>query len=57
MLRKAFMDLMADEKFIADAKSIKLDLMPTPGEELQAVIQQAYASPMAVVERARELVR
>jgi tripartite-type tricarboxylate transporter receptor subunit TctC len=57
MLRKAFMDLMADEKFIADAKSIKLDLMPTLGEELQAVIQNAYASPVEVIERARELVR
>jgi tripartite-type tricarboxylate transporter receptor subunit TctC len=51
ILRKAFDDTMADPAFIADAAKRKLDLEPTPGAEIQAVVDDIYKTPPAVVER------
>jgi tripartite-type tricarboxylate transporter receptor subunit TctC len=51
ILRKAFDDTMTDPAFIADAAKRKLDLEPTPGTEIQAVVEDIYKTPPAVVER------
>jgi tripartite-type tricarboxylate transporter receptor subunit TctC len=53
ILRKAFDDTMADPEFLADAAKRKLDLEPTPGTEIQAVVDDIYKTPPAVVERIR----
>lgn len=51
ILRKAFDDTMADPEFRADAARRKLDLDPTSGADIQAVVNDIYKTPPAVVER------
>ncbi len=53
ILRKAFDDTMADPEFTADAAKRKLDLDPTSGVEIQAVVEDIFKTPPAVVERIR----
>lgn len=51
ILRKAFDDTMADPEFRADAVKRKLDLDPTPGAEIQKVVEDIYKTSAKVVER------
>jgi tripartite-type tricarboxylate transporter receptor subunit TctC len=53
-LRKAFIDTMRDAKVQAEAQRMKLDVEPTAGDELQAIVTRVYATPAHVVERARQ---
>ena len=52
-LRRAFMATMADQQFLADAKTTQIDIVPNTGEEVTALIARYSATPMAVVERAK----
>jgi tripartite-type tricarboxylate transporter receptor subunit TctC len=54
-LRRAFDKTMKDEGFLAEAKQLQLDVEPTAGEEAQKIVQSMYATPKAVVERAKKL--
>jgi hypothetical protein len=54
-LRSAYMMVMQDPAYIADVQNMKVDLAPLSGMEMQALIDQIYNSPKAVVERAREI--
>jgi tripartite-type tricarboxylate transporter receptor subunit TctC len=55
-MRQALADTFADPDFLADAKKSKLVVnAPQTGAQLQAVIDQAYASPPPVVDRLRAL--
>ena len=54
-LRRAFDKTMKDEGFLAEAKQLQLDVEPTAGEEAQKIVQAMYATPKAVVERAKKL--
>jgi tripartite-type tricarboxylate transporter receptor subunit TctC len=51
ILRKAFDDTMADPEFRADAAKRKLDIEPTSGAEIQAVVDDIYKTPPSVVNR------
>jgi tripartite-type tricarboxylate transporter receptor subunit TctC len=51
ILRKAFDDTMADPAFRAEAERRKLDLEPTPGAEIQSIVEDIYKTPPAVVAR------
>ncbi|HET7679223.1 MAG TPA: tripartite tricarboxylate transporter substrate-binding protein [Xanthobacteraceae bacterium] len=51
ILRKAFDDTMADAEFRADAAKRKLDLDPTRGVEIQAVVEDIFKTPASVVDR------
>jgi ABC-type phosphate/phosphonate transport system substrate-binding protein len=53
-LRKAFMDAMQDKDLLAEAEKSRLDIDPTSGEELQALIARLSLLPPAVIERARQ---
>ena len=55
LLRRAFDKTMKDAGFLAEAQQLQLDVEPTPGEEAQKVVQNMYATPKAVVERAKKL--
>lgn len=55
ILREAFDRVMADPEFLAEAERMNLDVTPTPGLELQALIEGLYASPPEVVARANEI--
>jgi tripartite-type tricarboxylate transporter receptor subunit TctC len=54
-LRRAFDKTMKDEGFLAEAKQLQLDVEPTTGEDSQKIVQSMYATPRAVVERAKKL--
>ncbi|MFM2128988.1 MAG: hypothetical protein RL477_534 [Pseudomonadota bacterium] len=53
-LRKAFLATLADPKLIAEAKKAKLDLDPMSGEEVQELVVKVFATPPAVLQRARQ---
>ncbi len=51
-LRKAFMDTMADKDFLADAEKAKLEISPAPGEQVDGLVQEIYATPAEVAKQA-----
>jgi tripartite-type tricarboxylate transporter receptor subunit TctC len=53
-LRTAFMDTMRDKELLAEAEKSRLDIDPTSGEELQALIARLALLSPAVIERARQ---
>ena len=57
ILRKAFMDALRDPALLGDAKKMRLDINPTPGEELQELVEKIYRTPPEIVRRATQAVR
>ena len=53
-LREAFNRMVADPEFRKDAATVKVDVDPTPHDELQRVVQRTLSTPKALVERARK---
>ena len=53
ILRKAFMAAIADPALVADAKKLSLDLRPISGEDLSKTIADLYATPQALVAKAK----
>ena len=54
VLRKAFMETWADPDLLAEAKKIDLDVAPISGADVQAVIAKIYATPPAVIAKAKD---
>jgi tripartite-type tricarboxylate transporter receptor subunit TctC len=48
------MAAMRDPELQAEAKRIQLDVEATAGEDLQRAIARLYATPAALVEKARQ---
>ena len=42
-----------DEELLAEAKKMRVEVRPLAGEDMQALVTHIYATPRAVVERAR----
>jgi tripartite-type tricarboxylate transporter receptor subunit TctC len=57
ILREGLSKVLADKDFLADAEKAKIDINPLDGAKVQEVVEKAYASPPAVVARAKELIR
>jgi tripartite-type tricarboxylate transporter receptor subunit TctC len=55
MLRDAFTKTMNDPEFLAEAKKKKLDVDPTSGEEVQALVKDVMNQPKDVIERLNTL--
>jgi tripartite-type tricarboxylate transporter receptor subunit TctC len=53
-LRQAFAATLKDKAVLADAEKLGLDINPTGGEELQALVAKLYAMPPNVVARAKQ---
>jgi tripartite-type tricarboxylate transporter receptor subunit TctC len=53
-LRKAFMTTMRDQDLLAEAQRIGIVIDPISGEELQTLAEKVFATPPAVVERAKQ---
>ncbi len=51
-LRTAFMATMADKDFLADAAKARLEIAPVPGDKVQALVKETYATPAAIAQRA-----
>lgn len=57
MLRDAFTATMKDPEFLADAKKGKLDVNPTDGAGLEALIKRIYTTPKALIEKVAALIK
>ena len=57
ILRDGFADVLKDKDFLADAEKVKIDVNPLDGAKVQDVVTKVYASPPAVVARAKELIK
>ena len=55
VLRKAFDDTMRDPAFLAEMEKANLEINPVPGHEVEALITRLFATPPAVVERAKQI--
>ncbi len=56
-LRKGFLDTMKDPQFLADAEKAKLEIMPMPGEQIERLVRELYATPASVIARAAEMMK
>jgi tripartite-type tricarboxylate transporter receptor subunit TctC len=56
VLRKAFAAALSDPELLAEADKLRIEIAAQSGEEVQRVVQNAYASTPAVVERLRRIV-
>jgi tripartite-type tricarboxylate transporter receptor subunit TctC len=56
-LRKAFMDTMTDKDFLADAEKAQMEITPVPGEQLQTLVKEIYATPPDIVQKAAALLK
>ena len=48
------MNAMQDKDLLAEAEKSRLNIDPTSGEELQALIARLYLLPPAIIERGRQ---
>jgi hypothetical protein len=53
ILRDGFSATFKDPQFVADANKMRIDIGPLDGDKVQQVVERLYATPMALVERAR----
>jgi tripartite-type tricarboxylate transporter receptor subunit TctC len=54
-LRSGFDETMTDPAFLADAKQTGLNVEPTTGAAMEALIKQAYAAPKETIARGRAI--
>jgi tripartite-type tricarboxylate transporter receptor subunit TctC len=54
-LRQAFAETMTDPAFLAEAKGRGLDVDPLTGEQVLALLKDAYATPPDVVQQAQKV--
>jgi tripartite-type tricarboxylate transporter receptor subunit TctC len=54
-IRRAFDATMKDPAFLAEAEKSMFDVTPVTGEEMEAILKRAYATPKPIVERAGQL--
>ncbi len=57
ILRNAFDATMQDPQYLADAEKMRIDISPLSGAKVQELVGQLYATPKAIVERARQAIR
>jgi tripartite-type tricarboxylate transporter receptor subunit TctC len=55
-LREAFARVLRDTEFLADAKSLRIDITPQTGAEVQHVVENTYAADRSVIERLKKIV-
>ena len=53
-LRKAFLAAFDDKELLAEAKTMRLDIAPISGEEVQALVAKVYAFPQSIVEKTKQ---
>ena len=56
LLRDAFARVLRDPDLLADADKLRLEIAAQSGEEIQRVVETAYAASADVVERVKKIV-
>jgi tripartite-type tricarboxylate transporter receptor subunit TctC len=57
ILQKAFMEVMKDPEFLADAKKAKLDINPLDGTELERNVREIFKLDKALIPKAKEILK
>jgi tripartite-type tricarboxylate transporter receptor subunit TctC len=57
VLRKAFMDTMADKEFLAEADKAQLEITAIDGEAIQKLVGEIYRTPPAIAQKAADLLK
>jgi hypothetical protein len=55
ILREAFQKTLKDPEALAEAKKSRMDVEPTSGEELEALVKEIFDSPPEVLERVKKV--
>ncbi len=55
-LRKAFVQVMADPEFLAEADKQKLQITPMTGQELEDMVRKIYATPPDIIAKVRKAI-
>jgi tripartite-type tricarboxylate transporter receptor subunit TctC len=56
-LRAAFDATVADPKFLADADTVRIAISPLSGAKVQEIVAKLYATPKAIVDRAKQVIK
>jgi tripartite-type tricarboxylate transporter receptor subunit TctC len=56
-LRAAFDATMSDPQFLADAEMVRIAITPLSGAKVQDIVRKLYATPKAIIERARQVIK
>ena len=56
-LRTAFDATMSDPQFLADAETVRIAITPLSGAKVQEIVRKLYATPKAIIERARQVIK
>lgn len=57
ILREAFTKTLRDKDFLSDAQKARLDVDPSDGEKVQALVAKLYKLPKATLERAQRIIQ
>ena len=55
-LRTAFMAMVKDQAFLDDAKKSRIEVQPTSGTDIDALVRDIFASPKATIDQVRSFV-
>jgi tripartite-type tricarboxylate transporter receptor subunit TctC len=55
LLRKAFMETLRDEAFLAEARKLNLEITPVSGEAVQDLVAEMYRTPPEILAKALEV--
>jgi tripartite-type tricarboxylate transporter receptor subunit TctC len=55
ILRRAFAETLRDPKFLAEAKSVRIDIEPQSGEDVQQTVNSLYKAPKKLLDRIKEI--
>jgi tripartite-type tricarboxylate transporter receptor subunit TctC len=55
ILRETNLKALKDHDLLAETKKGSMDVVATPGEELEALVKEVMDAPPAVIERARKI--
>jgi tripartite-type tricarboxylate transporter receptor subunit TctC len=56
-LRRAFLETWHDPELMKDAANMHLDVGPSSGEDVQALLRKVYANPSEILEKAKEAIK
>jgi tripartite-type tricarboxylate transporter receptor subunit TctC len=56
ILREAFAAALKDKELLAEADKLRIEVAAQTGDAVQRVVENAYASPLAVIDRLRRIV-
>ncbi len=57
ILRDAFMAALADKDLLADAVKSRIDIQPSNGDKVQALVQKLYKLPQETLDRAQRIIQ